>query len=87
MKNENKYNYTEKMYELFNENENVITKHNNLVNKYIADIRDIKSLDKEMISNISTMCNEDKIKIITTYNDMIDIFSDFIATLHNKKFK
>jgi hypothetical protein len=79
MKNENKYNYTEKMYELFNENG--ITKHNNLTNKYIVDIRDIKSLDKEMISNISTMCNEDKIKIITTYNYMIDIFSDFIAIL------
>jgi len=83
----NKYNYSEKMYELFDINKNIITKHNDtddLLKKYISDIRNIKKLDKEMISNISSMCNEDKMKVIIAYNDVVDSFSNFIEILNNE---
>lgn len=83
--NENKYNYIEKMKELFggdvNVNEIIITNNNDLLKKYIADIRNIKKLDKEMIANISSMCNEDKMKIITVYNEMLDAFCDYINNI------
>ena len=80
MQNENKYNYSEKIHELFDINKNIITNHNDtdLLKKYISDIRNIKKLDKEMISNISSMSCEDKIKIIIACNDVVDAFSDFI---------
>jgi hypothetical protein len=62
--------------------ESIITyRNNNLVKKYIEDIRNIKKLDEEMINNISNMCNDNKMKIIAAYNDIVDAFSNFILTL------
>jgi len=82
MKNRNKHNYIEKMNKLFGveENENIITKYNHdeLVKKYILDIRNLKKLDTEMINNISNMSHKDIIKIINAYNDVTDAFGNFI---------
>ena len=38
-----------------------------LVRKYVHHIRNIKSLDKEMMDNITTMTNEEKIDIIKSF--------------------
>ena len=82
MKNGNKHNYIEKMNELFGvgENENIITQYNDneLVKKYISDIRNLKKLDTEMINNISIMSHEDIMKIINAFNDVTDAFCKFI---------
>ena len=86
MKIENKYNYIDKMNKLFNGddlNETIIIKHNDidLLQKYIADIRNLRKLDTEMINNISKMRIEDIVKIINTYNDVTDAFGKFIENL------
>ena len=78
----NKNSYTEKMNELFRG-----INDTDLLKKYIADIRNIKKLDKEMISNISNMSNEDKMKIIIAYNDMIEAFNHYIITINNENLK
>ena len=40
--------------------------------KIIHDIRNIKYLDKEMLSNIRNMSNQDKMDIIITFNEVIN---------------
>ena len=86
MENEKKYNYIEKINELFvgtNVNETMTSKHNepDLLKKYITDIRNLRILDKEMINNISKMSIENIIQIINTYNDVTDAFSKFIENI------
>ena len=49
-----------------------------IVNQYIIDIRNMKKLDKEMLHTISLMSNEDKMLIITAYNDMIGSFASYL---------
>ena len=88
MKKRNKYNYAEKMHKLFegvneNINETTIPKYNDteLLKQCIIDIRNLKKLDTEMINTISNMCNDNIIKVINTYNDVIDAFSKYIDTM------
>lgn len=66
-----------------NINENIIIKYNDniLLQKYIADIRNLRKLDTEMINNISKMSIENIIQIINTYNDVIDAFNTFIENI------
>jgi hypothetical protein len=45
---------------------------NKIFNKYIHDIRNMKKLDREMINNIRTMSNEEKMKIIILYDEIIE---------------
>ena len=45
---------------------------------YIHDIRNLKTLDKEMINNIRNMPNEDIIDIIIALNDALDSLKIFI---------
>jgi hypothetical protein len=52
-----------------------------LLKKYILDIRNFKKLDTEMINNIKKMSIEDIITIINTYNDVIYAFSKFIENI------
>jgi len=51
-----------------------ITNHNDnsLFRKYLHDIRNIKILDKEMINNIRSMSNEEKMEIIIAFNDVVE---------------
>ena len=46
--------------------------------RIILNIKNCKELDKEDINNIRNMSNEDKMKIILTYNEMIAWTSDII---------
>lgn len=64
-------------------NETIIIKHNDneLLQKYIGDIRNLRKLDTEMINNISKMSIENIVTIINTYNDVTDAFCKFIENL------
>jgi hypothetical protein len=44
----------------------------------ILNIKNLKVLDKESINNIRNMSNEDIMKIIIAYNEMIAWVSDII---------
>ena len=60
--------------------EDKITNHNatDLCKRYIHEIRNMKSLDKEMINNIHNMSNEEKMNIIITFNEMIEYVKDIL---------
>ena len=60
--------------------EDKITNHNatGLCKIYIHEIRNMKSLDKEMINNIHNMSNEEKMNIIITFNEMIEYVKDIL---------
>jgi hypothetical protein len=45
--------------------------------KYLHDIRNMRVLDDEMINNIRTMSNEDKMEIIILFNDVVDNLKNF----------
>ena len=49
-----------------------------LCKKYIHEIRNMNLLDKEMINNIRNMSNEDKMKIILTYNEILSWITNII---------
>lgn len=51
-----------------------------LLREYIANIRNLKKLDDNMINKISDMTHEDKLKIIITFNEILDTISDIILT-------
>ena len=44
---------------------------NDLFNKILHDIRNMKTLDNEMINNIRNMSDEDKMDIIIALNDVV----------------
>ncbi len=44
----------------------------NLFKKYIHEIRNMRTLDEEMINNIRNMSNEEKMEIITSFNVVVD---------------
>jgi len=53
----------------------------NIVNdvyRIILNIKNCEELDKEDINNIRNMSNEDKMKIILTYNEMLSWITDVI---------
>ena len=50
---------------------------NDLLNKYICHIKNLKMLNKEVLININNMSYEDRLEILLTYNEMIS----YIETL------
>jgi len=46
-----------------------------LCKKYMHDIRNVKSLDEEMINNVRNMLNEEKMNIIISFNEMLKYFT------------
>ena len=46
--------------------------------RIILNIKNCEELDKEDINNIRNMSNEDKMKIILTYNEMLSWITDVI---------
>lgn len=50
----------------------IVNPSNTLFKKYIHDIRNIKTLDKEMINNIRNMSNEEKMDIIISFNCVVE---------------
>jgi len=44
---------------------------NDLINKILHDIRNMKTLDNEMINNIRNMSDEDKMDIIILLNEVV----------------
>jgi hypothetical protein len=59
------------------------TKSNNiaLLKKYTHDIRNMKSLNGEMLNNISNMSHEDKMIIILSFNSIVGSFKDILDDL------
>jgi hypothetical protein len=57
-----------------------ITNHNDssLFRKYLHDIRNMKTLDKELINNIRSMSNEEKMEIIIAFNDVVESIKKYI---------
>ena len=45
---------------------------NELIGKYIHDIRNMKTLDEEIINNIRNFTNEEKMDIIIALNDVVE---------------
>ena len=59
-------------------------KNNNdddLLNKYICHIKNMKSFNKEILTDINNMSNEDRLEILITYNNMIE----YIESLFDEK--
>ena len=48
-----------------------------LVKKYIHDIKNSKSFDKNSIIKMNNLPYEERIKILEVYNEMIKFFSSF----------
>ena len=59
---------------MFNENNKI----SDLCKKYIHEIRNMKLLDKGMLSNIRDMSHEEKMDIIISLNDVIEYIKDAI---------
>lgn len=51
---------------------------NELLRKYIHDIRNMKELNKEMINNICKMTNEEKLEIILILNDVVQALKELL---------
>ena len=49
-----------------------------LFRTYLHDIRNMKTLDREMIRNIRNMSNDDKMDIILAMNDVINGLKAFL---------
>ena len=56
------------------EKENRIEKYDEdkLFRKYLHDIKNMKTIDKEMLNNIRNMSHENKMEIIKTLNEIIE---------------
>ena len=52
-------------------NESTLTKDNELLNKYICHIKNLKTFNKEVLVNINNMSYEDRLQVLATYNEMI----------------
>jgi hypothetical protein len=48
------------------------------LNKILHDIRNIKQLSKENINDIKNMNHDEKMKIILTYNTVMDTITTFL---------
>ncbi len=51
---------------------------NNILKKYTHDIRNLVTLDNEMLYNIRNMSNADKMDIIMALNDVIGVLKTLI---------
>ena len=51
---------------------------NNMLKKCMHDIRNIVTLDNEILCNIRNMSNADKMDIIITLNDVISVLKTMI---------
>lgn len=60
--------------------EDKITNQNDtdLFIKYLHDIRNMKTLNKEMINNIRNMSNEEKMDIILSFNNVVENLKSLI---------
>ena len=77
------YNFLLFLMKLFKKN-NKITNYNDVdtnLFKYIHMIRNLKKLDEQMIENICNMSNEYKMKIIITYNAVVEDYRILIMEL------
>jgi hypothetical protein len=54
------------------------TKTNNLLKKYVNDIKNMICLDDKKIENIKNMNEEEKIEIIITLNNVIKSFREIL---------
>lgn len=54
--------------------EDKMSNHNidDLFKKYLHDIRNMKTLDREMIKNISNMSNDEQMSIIISFNHVVE---------------
>jgi len=51
---------------------------NSLFIKYLHHIRNMKTLDNEIINNIRDMSNEEKMEIIILFNDIVETLKENI---------
>jgi hypothetical protein len=47
-------------------------KNNELLNQSMYNIKNMKSLNEEVLTDINNMSNEDRLEILITYNNMIE---------------
>jgi len=51
-----------------------------MLSEYLYMIRNIKTLDKEMINNIRQMTDEEKVQIIIAFNEVVECMKYVIDT-------
>ena len=78
-----KYNYMGNSIKIHHKEikNNDSIKNNELLNKYICHIKNLKSFNKEILTDINNMSNEDRLEILITYNNMIE----YIESLFDEK--
>lgn len=50
-----------------------------LFRKYLHDIKNMKTLNREMINNIKNMSDKEKMDIIITFNDIVKYLTDYLS--------
>jgi hypothetical protein len=58
-----------------------LNNNDNKINKYIHDIRNGKKFTRDTLVDINNLPQEDKFKILLTYNEMIEYYVDLINNL------
>ena len=56
-------------------------KNNELLNNYIQNIKNLKTFNKEVLTDINNMSNEDRLEILITYNKMVE----YVESLFEEK--
>jgi hypothetical protein len=51
---------------------------NEIFRRYLHEVRNMKTLDKEMINNIRNMSHEDKMDIIIAFNDVVETLKVYL---------
>ena len=77
------YNNTAKNIEIsgmaFTENKVINHNASDLCKKYIQNIKNLITIDEEIINNIRNMSNEDKMYIIIEFNNVVENLKVFIG--------
>ena len=55
--------------------------NNELLDNYIQNIKNLKTFNKEILTDINNMSNEDRLEILITYNKMFE----YIESLFEEK--
>lgn len=58
------------------ESKNTFFINDDLLKKYIHEIRNTKKFDRETLININNLSYEDRLKILNEYNNMMEYFQN-----------
>jgi hypothetical protein len=76
----NKTNNENKQIEYYKGDSKCSDNNDQILRKYIHDIRNIKIFTREILENINKLSYEDRLDILITYNDMFEYFQYFLSS-------